>query len=395
MSWDTAKLGEICDFQGGSQPPKSEFIYEPKEGYVRFLQIRDFKSDKNITYIPEAEKNRICLDNDILIGRYGASVGQIHKGKSGAYNVALMKTIPDESLICKDWLYAYLCSDLFQKPLSKVSARAAQRGFSKNDISDFDVLLPPLSVQKQIVEKLDAAFADIDKASSATEKNIENAEALFDSSLSHFFGCFTYPDSPKKLSDITEFIIDCEHKTAPTQDSGIPLIRTPNIQKGTLVLDSAKRISQETYEAWTRRGKPDPGDLILAREAPAGNVGVVPDGSIVCLGQRTVLIRVKREFISPDFLCYLLLHPLVQKVLLSKSTGATVQHINMRDIRNLPLPVIPNKKAQTELVQSILKILELRGVLIASLNKKNKLLGNLKSALLNQAFSGELSKDAA
>ena len=46
--WKNVKLGEVCDFKGGSQPPKKEFVYKPKEGYVRFLQIRDFKSDKNI-----------------------------------------------------------------------------------------------------------------------------------------------------------------------------------------------------------------------------------------------------------------------------------------------------------------------------------------------------------
>ena len=54
--WETVKLGDICSFQGGSQPPKSQFIYEEKEGYVRFLQIRDFKSDKNVTYIPISKK---------------------------------------------------------------------------------------------------------------------------------------------------------------------------------------------------------------------------------------------------------------------------------------------------------------------------------------------------
>lgn len=71
--WDTKKLGEVCEFEGGSQPPKSQFIYEPRPGYVRFLQIRDFGSDKNITFIPESKKNRVCSEGDIMIGRYGAS----------------------------------------------------------------------------------------------------------------------------------------------------------------------------------------------------------------------------------------------------------------------------------------------------------------------------------
>lgn len=59
--WEIKKLGEVCQFQGGSQPPKSEFIYEPRENYVRFLQIRDFKSNKHLTFIPESTKIDIVM----------------------------------------------------------------------------------------------------------------------------------------------------------------------------------------------------------------------------------------------------------------------------------------------------------------------------------------------
>jgi type I restriction enzyme S subunit len=66
-SWPTKALGEVCEFEGGSQPPKSQFIYAAKKNYVRFLQIRDFASEKHVTFIPESEKNRLCRDPDWLI----------------------------------------------------------------------------------------------------------------------------------------------------------------------------------------------------------------------------------------------------------------------------------------------------------------------------------------
>ena len=103
MIFEIKKLGEICKFQGGSQPPKSNFIYEPKNGYIRFLQIRDFGSEKNHTYIPEDNKNKICNSDDIMIGRYGASVGKILRGRSGAYNVALMKATPLNNFVNKEY----------------------------------------------------------------------------------------------------------------------------------------------------------------------------------------------------------------------------------------------------------------------------------------------------
>ena len=169
-NYQTKKLGEICDFQGGSQPPKSQFSYEPKDGYVRFLQIRDFGNDKNITYIPESKKNRYCFDGDILLGRYGASVGKILINKKGAYNVAVMKTIPNLDILDKRYFYFYLISDEFQKKLSKVAARSAQAGFSKEDIYNFPVITPPLSDQQRIVKILDEAFEKIEKVKKDAEK---------------------------------------------------------------------------------------------------------------------------------------------------------------------------------------------------------------------------------
>jgi len=152
--WPTKKLGDICDFEGGSQPPKSKFVYSQKSGYVRFLQIRDFSSDKFITFIPESKKNRHCKEHDILIARYGASVGKILTGKAGAYNVALMKTLPNLTQLDRDFFHQYLTSGAFQDQLVKVAARTAQNGFSKEDIHDFPVPVPPLEEQRRVINQI-------------------------------------------------------------------------------------------------------------------------------------------------------------------------------------------------------------------------------------------------
>ena len=91
---------------------------------------------------------------------------------------------------------------------------------------------------------------------------------------------------------------------------------------------------------------PQTNDLILAREAPAGNVAIVKDGQQVCLGQRTVHLRPDPQIVDPDFLCYLLLSPMHQALLLSAETGATAKHVNMKDIRKLPLMFLPEKTVQ-------------------------------------------------
>jgi type I restriction enzyme S subunit len=148
------------------------------------------------------------------------------------------------------------------------------------------------------------------------------------------------------LDDVCELIIDTEHKTAPRATDGYPSIRTPNIGKGRFLLDGVYRVSEDTYKKWTRRTTPKAEDLILAREAPVGNVAMIPEGLIPCLGQRTVLLRPNKEIIVPKFLCYYLLSYEMQNLIASLSSGATVAHLNMKDIRGLELGEIPSLPLQ-------------------------------------------------
>lgn len=148
------------------------------------------------------------------------------------------------------------------------------------------------------------------------------------------------------LLDLCELIVDCEHKTAPLADSGYPSIRTPNVGRGRLILNGVNRVSEETYLAWSRRATPQAGDLIIAREAPLGNVAIIPQGVKVCLGQRTVLVRPDKSKVDPGYLCYFLLGDYAQGRFHGASIGATVPHLNMKDIRGLPIAELPSLSIQ-------------------------------------------------
>jgi type I restriction enzyme S subunit len=181
--WCWAGFFELFDFQGGSQPPKSTFCFEPKEGYIRLLQIRDFVSDKYAVYIKDSYKWPKCEADDIMIGRYGASVGKVLSGKAGAYNVALVKLRYPKSSLPKSWVEAWLNSDSFQGRLEMLS-RSAQDGFNKDDLSGLAIALPP---EEEIIEMnrkiysslfsartLDAAVTDSLQRLSVLESSILN-----------------------------------------------------------------------------------------------------------------------------------------------------------------------------------------------------------------------------
>ncbi len=176
-----------------------------------------------------------------------------------------------------------------------------------------------------------------------------------------------------KLLDACELIVDCPHSTAKDEGSGYPLIRTPNIGKGRLKLEGVHRVSYETYCARNERAVPKTDDLILAREAPVGNVAIIKNGQQVCLGQRTVLIRPNKNIVEPDFLVYYLLAPEMQHMLLSAANGATVSHLNMADIRKLEIS-LPDLEVQKKI-----------GRLLSTIEDKIETNNEINDNLLQQA----------
>lgn len=184
IDYEIVTFGDLFDIKGGNQPPKSSFIYQPKEGYVRLLQIRDFESDDKAAYITKQSTNVRCTADDILIARYGASVGRILTGKAGAYNVALTKIVFRDQRMLRRYAYHWLKSDYFQDRIRAVSNRSAQAGFNKEDLFPAKIALPPLSSQADIAEALD----DIERAMltnrHAREQLVELKGALLDDLLS-------------------------------------------------------------------------------------------------------------------------------------------------------------------------------------------------------------------
>jgi type I restriction enzyme S subunit len=185
-----------------------------------------------------------------------------------------------------------------------------------------------------------------------------------------------------ELNEVCDLIIDCEHKTAPTQETGYPSIRTPNIGRGRFILEGVNRVSEETYQLWTRRAVPQPSDLIMAREAPVGNVAMIPPGLQPCLGQRTLLIRPDRSKVEPAFLNYFLNGPHVQGLIHAKTNGATVAHLNMKDVRTMELPELPPLPVQ----RRIAGILSAYDELMENSQRRIRLLEAMARALYREWF---------
>ena len=191
-----------------------------------------------------------------------------------------------------------------------------------------------------------------------------------------------------QLKDICD-IYDCPHTTAKDEGKGYPLVRTPNVGKGRLLLNGIHRVSEDVYNSRNSRAIPEEGDLILAREAPVGNVSIIMQGQRVCLGQRVVLIKPKRELVDPHYLTYYLLSAEVQNRLKNHANGAVVAHLNVSDIRNLlvSLPELDEQIAIGKILRSIEDKIELNNRINHNLEEQAQAL--YKSYFVDfETFSG-------
>ncbi len=177
--WVETTLGEVVKIVGGSQPPKSVFSKIKKADYIRLIQIRDYKSDKHLVFIPRDLARRFCDTDDVMIGRYGPPLFQILRGIEGAYNVALMKAVPDDAKLSRDFLFYFLKhSAILQYVIYHSSRAAGQIGVTKETLEPYPIALPSLTEQMKVVETIKELETETQRLTRLYERKLAALEEL-------------------------------------------------------------------------------------------------------------------------------------------------------------------------------------------------------------------------
>lgn len=196
-SWKSLRFDEAINLIGGSQPPKSVFSDVDKPGYIRLIQIRDYKSDKHITFIPRELARKFCSKTDVMIGRYGPPIFQILRGLDGAYNVALMKAVPVGDILINDYLYYFLQNFNLLKYVEAGSDRTAgQDGVNKDHLNKYPVFVPSIQEQTEIVRRVETLFAFADRLEARLQSAQTAAERLTPALLAKAFRGELVPQDP-------------------------------------------------------------------------------------------------------------------------------------------------------------------------------------------------------
>ena len=301
----TEKLLDICDFQGGTQPPKEEWISEPRDGYIRMLQIRDYTQgdEKFIEYVLDNGKLHKCNADDIMLSRYGY-IGQAFTGLAGAYNVALVKVIKKKH-INTQYLLHYFRSEYFQRHLlENVGARATIPGFNKTELKNALISIPDESTQKYIADTLER----IEIIMQARRKELQTLDDLIKARFVEMFGDPVRNEKKwqtKALEDACKSIVDCPHSTPSytSEDTGFMCIRTSIVKKNRIMWEEIEYIPEAEYIQRIQRKRPEKGDVIYTREgAILGIAAVIDRDCNVALGQRSMLLSPNRSFCTPEFI---------------------------------------------------------------------------------------------
>ncbi len=321
----------------------------------------------------DLSKYKVCRPGDLVMNRMQAWSGMFGlSSREGLVSpdYSVFRAITESSVKYFEYLFKTpaLVTQFAQR------SKGIGSGFNRLYTPDFGavpVVVPPLADQIAIVRFLDHVDRRIARYIAARQRLIALVEeqkralarqaindGLDESAKRKPSGLPWYGDVPSHwdvlaLKRVLLRLIDCEHKTAPAVDrSEFRVVRTSAIRDGELHLAGTYCTSEAAYRDWTRRGVPEAEDVMFTREAPVGEACLVPPTMKLCLGQRTVLMKLDRLRYDPRFLIHMIYSGPPYERIQMASQGSTVDHFNMDDIGAMAV-VAPPLEEQIAIIRRI------------------------------------------
>ena len=191
--WETKKLRDVCHHitDGDHMPPPKS------DNGIPFLTISNVNKDKqeldfsNTFFVPQEyydnlKDERKARINDMLYtvtGSYGIPV-IVRTSRPFCFqrHIALLKPI-QEKVLTSFLFYWALCPSI-KEEADSVATGIAQKTVGLNSLRQFNVILPPLSLQEEFAEKVEA----IERQKALVQQSIEETQTMFDCTMDKYFG---------------------------------------------------------------------------------------------------------------------------------------------------------------------------------------------------------------
>lgn len=288
--------------------------------------------------------------------------------------------------ICVKYLFYYL--HYLKDYLPSVAVGATVKSLRLRHFENLPVVLFPIATQQKIVAKLDAVFAEIDKATAAAEANAKNAEALFQSYLTDVFERGGEGWRQTNLKDIAEYFNGLTYSPKNVSEEGIIVLRSSNVQKDKILLNDIVRVNSTIKEKlYVKRG-----DILMCSrngsQRLVGKTATIPNlEEKMTFGTFMMIVRSESNFFIEWFL----------KSDLFKRQIASGENTMINQITRYMLDKIvismPDLATQKSISLTISNLYSTTQELKFSYTRKIDELYAYKKAILKQAFNGELVKE--
>lgn len=403
------KLDELCDFISGLWTGK-------KPPYINVGVIRNtnFHKSGNLDFSDIAQleveakqfNTRQLRFGDIVLEKSGGGpkqpVGRVcvfekSEGLFSLSNFTSAIRVKNTKELDYKYLHYYLKHLYVTGETEKIQSHSTGiRNLQLSLYKEFSVPLPPLATQQKIVAKLDAIFAEIDKATAAAEANAKNAEALFQSYLTEIFERGGEGWKDIKFGDIADFRNGINFLKSE-RGVTVKILGVKNFQSNFIApLNDLDTVTLDDMVPDVDLIKND--DILFVRSN--GNLELI--GRCILIEQLiekitfsgfTIRARLNVKNIYSKFLCFALKSAKVRRTMIEGGNGANIKSLNQNTLSNLMLRIPNGFDAQVELVRKIENIECQVNYLKASYLSKLNALKIYKQSILKQAFNGELVKE--
>ena len=193
----------------------------------------------------------------------------------------------------------------------------------------------------------------------------------------------------RNLREVVTKLVDGSHNPPPKQDTGLPMLSARNIDRGQVLFDDYRLISESAFVSENARTRIAAGDVLLTIVGTIGRTAVVPESSQPFSLQRSVAVLTPAANLLPKFLCYQLQSPAIQKHFEANARGTAQKGVYLKTLGQTPI-VLPPVDVQTEVVAEIEKQFSRLDEAVANLKRVKANLKRYKASVLKDAVEGRL-----
>ncbi len=343
--WTYKKLGDVATYINGFPFKPSDWKEEGKP-IIRIQNLTGNQSHYNRCDRKDIPIKYNVKKGDILIS-WSATLGvYVWELEDALLNQHIFKVVFDKGEINKCYFKFAIQNSI--EEMSQHTNGATMKHIRKGDFDNILIPVPSLSEQQRIVERLDAAFADIDELKAKSDKQLAEAQALFQRTL-------TEEMKPKEgweektLGDIAQVRIGPFGSLLHKKDyisGGIPLVNPIHMIAGKIVANNDYTISDEKAKELSNYLL-KVNDIVFARRGEVGRCALVSkdEDGYLC-GTGSLFVRFT-NIVDFAFMLMLFQSENCRSYLEETASGATMLNINASIVENMPLAIPPFSEQQS------------------------------------------------